>query len=86
MNAYSDHGRHERIVLLCMDEHAVQAVIVQDAVVDAFCGSALVVYFLIRIRAAWDFGIKSDIPFGPGLDVYKRQIYLSMIISMMRTG
>ncbi len=51
-----------------MDEHAVQPVIIQDTVVDTFCGSALVIDFLISVRDTWDFGVKPDVPFGSGLD------------------
>ena len=68
MDADTDHGCHERIMFLCVYEHAVQAVIIEDAVVDAFRGGALAVNLLIRIRAAGDIGVKPDIPFGPGLD------------------
>ena len=68
MDADSNHGCHERIMLLCVYEHAVQTVIIEDAVVDAFCGGALVIDLLISIRAAGDIGVKPDIPFGPGLD------------------
>lgn len=63
-----DHGCHERIMLLCVYEHAVQAVIIEDAVVDTLRGGALFIDFLISICAAWDIGVKTDIPFGPGLD------------------
>ncbi len=68
MKAYSDHGRRERVMFLRMDEHAVQSVIVQDAVVDTFRGGALVINLLIGIRATRDFGVKPDVPFGAGLD------------------
>ncbi len=68
MKAYSDHGCHERVMFLRMDEHALQAVIVQDAVIDAFRGGALVINLLISVRATWDFGVKPDVPFELGLD------------------
>lgn len=55
-------------MLLCVYEHAVQAVIIEDAVVDTFCSGALFVDFLISICATGDIGIKPDIPFGSGLD------------------
>ena len=45
-------------MLLCVYEHAVQTVIIEDAVVDAFCGGALVIDLLISIRAAGDIGVK----------------------------
>ena len=41
MDADADHGRHVRIMLLRVHEHAVQAVIIKDTVVDAFRGCAL---------------------------------------------
>ena len=63
-----NHGCHERIMLLCVYEHAVQAVIIEDAVVDTFRGGALIINLLISICAAGDVGVKPDIPFGPGLD------------------
>ena len=68
MDADADHGSHERIMPLCVYEHAVQAVIIEDAVVDTFRGCALAINLLISICAAGDIGIKPDIPFGPGLD------------------
>ena len=43
MNADANHGRHERIMLLRVYKHAVQPIIIQDTVVDAFrCGSLLI--------------------------------------------
>ena len=68
MDTDADHGRHERIVLLRMYEHTVQAVIIEDAVVDAFRGSALLIDLLIGICAAGNIRVEPDIPFGPGLD------------------
>ena len=68
MDADPDHGCHERIMLLCVYEHTVQSVIIEDAVVDAFRGGALIINLLISICAAGDVGVKPDIPFGPGLD------------------
>ena len=68
MDADADYGRHERIMLLRMYEHTVQSVIIEDAVVDAFCGGALVIDLLISIRAAGDIGVKPDIPFRACLD------------------
>ena len=67
VDADADHGCHERIMLLCMYEHAVQSIIIEDAVVDTFRGGALIINVLIRICAAGDIGVKPDIPFGPGL-------------------
>ena len=55
-------------MFLCVYEHAVQAVIIEDAVIDTFRGGALVINLLISICAAGDIGVKPDIPFGPGLD------------------
>ncbi len=68
MDADSDHGGHERVVFFRMDHHAVQAIIVEDSVVDPFRCSTLVVDFFIGIRAARDIRIQAYIPFGPGLD------------------
>ena len=68
MDADANHGRHEGIMLLCVYEHAVQAVIIEDAVIDTFRGSTLFIDLLISICAAWDIGVKPDIPFGSGLD------------------
>ena len=68
MDADTDHGCHERIMLLCVYEHAVQAVIIEDAVVDTFRGGALIINLLISICAAGNIGVKPDIPFRPGLD------------------
>ena len=67
MDADADHSCHERM-LLCVYEHVVQAVIIEEAVVDTFCGRALLIDFLISICAAGDIGVKPDIPFGPGFD------------------
>ncbi len=52
MDADPDHGCHERIMLLCVYEHAVQAVTIEDAVVDTFRGGALIINLLISICAA----------------------------------
>ena len=68
MDADANHSCHERIVLLCVYEHAVQAVIIENAVVDTLRGSTLFIDLLIRIGATGDVGVKPDIPFGPGLD------------------
>ena len=68
MDADADHGGHERIMLLCVYEHAVQSIIIEDTVIDTFRGSALFINFFISVRAARDIGVKTDIPFGPGLD------------------
>lgn len=68
MNADANHGCHERIMLLCVYEHAVQAVIIEDAVVDTLRGGALFIDFLISIRAVRDVSVKPDIPLRPCLD------------------
>lgn len=68
MDTDANHGCHERIMLLCVYEHAVQAVIIEDAVVNTFRSSALFIDLLISICAAGDIGVKPDIPFGPCLD------------------
>ena len=36
-----DHGRHIRIMLLCVYEHTMQAVIIEDTVVGALRGGVL---------------------------------------------
>lgn len=41
MDADADHSCHKRIMLFRVYEHAVQTVIIEDAVVDTFRGSAL---------------------------------------------
>ena len=51
VDADADHGRHEGIVLFRVYEHAMQAVIIEDAVVDTFCGSALIIDLLISLCA-----------------------------------
>ena len=68
MDADANHGCHERIMLLCMYEHAVQTVIIEDAVVNTFRGGALLIDLLISICAAGDIRVEADIPFGPCLD------------------
>ena len=68
MDADADHGCHERIMLLCVYEHTVQAVIIEYAVVDTFRGGALTINLLISICATRNIGVKPDIPFGPSLD------------------
>ena len=68
MDADADHGCHERIMLLCVYEHTVQSIIIEDAVVDTFRGGALIINVLISTCAAGDIGVKPDIPFRPGLD------------------
>ena len=55
-------------MLFCVDEHAVQAIAVEDTVIDTLRGSPLVIDLLIGICAAWDFRIKPDVPFRPGLN------------------
>ena len=68
MDADANQGCHERIMFLRVYEHAVQAVIIEEAVVNAFRGGALLIDLLINICATGDIGVKPDIPFGPGLD------------------
>ena len=43
MDADADHGCHERIMLLCVYEHTVQAIIIEYAVVDTFHGGTLTI-------------------------------------------
>lgn len=68
MDADPNYGGHEGVVFLCMDHHAVQAIIIEDPVVDPFRCRALVIDFFVGVRAAGDFRIKPDIPFRPGLN------------------
>ena len=68
MDADAGHGCHERIMLLCVYEHAVQSVTIEDAVVDTFRGGALFIDLFISICATGDIGVKPDVPIGPGLD------------------
>lgn len=68
MNADADYGCHERIMFICVYEHAVQVVIIEDAVVDMFRGGSLIIDILISICATGNIGVKPDIPFGSGLD------------------
>ena len=68
MDADPDHGGHERVVLFCMDHHAVQAIIVQDSVVDSFRCRTLAVNLFIGFCPARDICVQTDIPFKPGLD------------------
>lgn len=42
----------------------MKTIIIQDAVVDALRSGTLVIDFFIFLRAAWDFCIKADAPFG----------------------
>ena len=42
----------------------METIIIQDAVVAALCSGTLVIDFFIFLRAAWDFCIKADAPFG----------------------
>ena len=55
-------------MLFCVDEHAVQAIVIEDAAIDTLCGSPMVIDLLISICAAWDFRIKPDVPRGSGLN------------------
>lgn len=68
MDADANHGCYERIILLRVYEHTMQTVIIENAVVDAFRGYALVIDLLIGIRAMGDTNVTPDIPFEPGLD------------------
>lgn len=68
MDTDSDHGGHERVMLFCMDHKAVQAIIIQDPVVDPFRCRTLVINLFIGFCSTWDIGVQTDIPFGSGLD------------------
>ena len=52
-------------MFFCVDEHAVQAIVVEDTVIDTLRGSPLVIDLLIGICATGDFRIKPDVPFKP---------------------
>ena len=62
MDADSNHGCHERIMLLCVYEHTVQVVISEDVVVDPFRSGALFIDLLISIRAAGASRCKTGYP------------------------
>ncbi len=66
MDADSNHGCHERIMLLCVYEHTVQSVIIEDAVVDTFRGGALIINLLISICAAGGHRCKAGYPIRAG--------------------
>ncbi len=68
MDADADHSRHVGIMFLRVYEHMVQAVIIEDAAVDTFRGSALFIDIFIGICAAGDIRVEPDILFGSGLD------------------
>lgn len=68
MDADANHGCHERIMLLRVNEHTMQAVIIEDTVVDAFRGGALFIDLLIGICTAGEIGVKPYIPIRPGFD------------------
>lgn len=68
MDADTDHGGHERVMLFCMDHKPVQAITVQDSVVDPFRCRTLVINLFIGFCPTWDIGVQTDIPFGSGLD------------------
>ena len=69
MDADANHGYHEGIMLLCVYEHTVKAVIIEDTVVDTFRGGTLLIDISISICTTGHIAVKADIPFGPGLDV-----------------
>ena len=68
MDADTDHGGHERVVFFCMDHHAVQAIIIQDPVVNSFRYCTLVIDLFIGYCPAGNICVQSNIPFGSGLD------------------
>lgn len=49
-----------------MDFQPVQAIIIEDPVIDAFRCGTLVINLFIGIRATGDIRVKADIPFRPG--------------------
>ena len=54
MDADTDHSGHERVMLFCMDHHAVQAIIIQDSAVDPLRCCPLVINPFISFCPAWD--------------------------------
>lgn len=68
MDADADHGSQEGIVLFPVDPQTMQAIVIEDAVVDPFCCRTLVVNLFIGIRAARDIRIQTDIPIRPCFD------------------
>ena len=64
MDAYSSDRGHEGITWFSMEYHPVETIIIQDAVVDELRSGTLVIDFFIFFRAAWDFCIRADAPFG----------------------
>lgn len=48
MDADSDHGGHEGIMLFRMDHHTMQAVVIEYPVIDPFRCRALIIDFFCR--------------------------------------
>ena len=68
MNADANHCSEKRIMLLPMDLHPVQAIIIQDPVIDTFGCRALVIDFFIVSSTAWYIRVQADIPLRLCLD------------------
>ena len=63
VNADANHSSEKGVMLFCVDFHLMQAVVIQNPVVNSFCRGALIVDFLISLRTAGDIGVETDIPF-----------------------
>ena len=86
MDADANHSGHERVMLFCMDHHAVQAIIIQDPVVDPLRCRPLVINPFISFCPAWDLCVQADIPFRPGLDdpaVFRRSTAVFTFCTMV---
>ena len=57
MDADPDHGGHKGVMFLGMDHHTVQAVVIQDAVVDSFGCCTLSVDSLVGLCTAGNIRI-----------------------------
>lgn len=64
MDADADHGSQERIVTFSVNHEAMQTIIIENPVVNAFRRSSLVIDFFISWRATWHIRIKTNIPIG----------------------
>ena len=68
MYADADRHGHEGIMLLCMDPHGMQPIVIQDAVVDPLRGGTVLVSLLPLCGLAHDRRIEPDVPVRLGMD------------------
>lgn len=68
MDADTDHGGKERIVFFPVYHHTLEPIVIEDPVVDAFGGGALVIDLFIGLGTAGNIGIQTDIPVRPCFD------------------